>query len=39
VAPAVQAWNIETKSVKFIKVDLAGMSFPRTGVDTADGGP
>ena len=40
VLPAAQAWKIDTKSVKFIKVDVqTGMRCPRTGVDTADGGP
>jgi len=31
--------KIDTKSVKFVKVDAARMRCPRTGVDTADGGP
>jgi len=37
--PAVQAWKIDTKRTKFIKVDIAGMRCPRNGIDTADGGP
>ena len=36
---AVSAWKIDTKRVKFVKIGATGMRCPRTGIDTADGGP
>lgn len=35
---ALQAWKIDTKSIKFTKVDAAGIRCSRTGVYTVDGG-
>ena len=36
---ATLAWKIDTKAVKFIKIDATGMRCPRSGIATADGGP
>jgi hypothetical protein len=32
------AWKIDPKTAKFVKIDVAGMQCPRSGIITADGG-
>jgi hypothetical protein len=36
--PAVIAWKIDEKQVKFVKLDVEGLRCSRDGLITADGG-
>ena len=36
--PAAQAWRIDQKDMKLVRIDTAGMRCPRLGIFTADGG-
>jgi hypothetical protein len=37
--PAKEAWRIDEKRARFIKSSEAGLTCPRSGISTADGGP
>jgi hypothetical protein len=37
--PAMAAWKIDLKAAKFVAISTAGVSCPRGGILTADGGP
>lgn len=37
--PALAAWKIDEKSAKFVAISPRGVSCPRGGIITADGGP
>lgn len=37
--PATTAWKIDTKKIKFVKIDAAGVRCSRMGISTSDGGP
>lgn len=37
--PATAAWKIDEKGAKFVAISVRGVSCPRGGIITADGGP
>jgi hypothetical protein len=37
--PAKAAWKIEENAAKFVALSSTGLSCPRSGIITADGGP
>jgi hypothetical protein len=38
ILPAVIAWKIDEKQVKFVKLETEGLRCSRDGIITADGG-
>jgi len=36
--PAVVAWKIDEKQMKFVKLETEGLRCSRDGISTADGG-
>ena len=38
ILPAVSAWKIDDKQIKFVKLETAGLRCSRDGIITADGG-
>ena len=37
--PALSAWSIDEKRGKFVKLPVAGLRCPRSGINSVDGGP